>query len=68
MSVKVQFESSSHQIQESCTLLSVTLVVIGEVKKSFTVDVISSLMDYSMLSGEDMHMCCIINKNIYILL
>ena len=59
MSVKVQFESSSYQIQESCTLLLVTLVVIGEVKKSFTVDVISTSKDHSMLSGEDMHMCCI---------
>ena len=53
MSVKVQFEFSSYQVQESCTLLSVTLVVIGEVKKPFTVDVTSNLKDYSTLSGKN---------------
>lgn len=40
MSVKVQFEFSSYQVQESCTMLPVTLVVLGEVIKPFTVDII----------------------------
>ena len=56
MSVQVHFESGSYQVQESCTLLSVTLVVIGEVKKSFTVDITSTSKDYSTLSAKSM--CC----------
>lgn len=40
MSVKVRFEYGSYKVQESCTMLSVTLVVVGEVLKPFTVGVI----------------------------
>jgi len=40
MSVKVHFESKIYKVQESCTMLPVTLIVIGEVTKSFTVGVI----------------------------
>ena len=39
MSVKVHFESGRYQVQESCTMLSVTLVVKGEVTEPFTVGV-----------------------------
>ena len=40
MSVKVHFESKIYKVQESCTMLSVTLIVMGEVIKPFTVGVI----------------------------
>ena len=40
MSVKVQFEYRRYSVQESCTMLPVTLVVMGEVIKPFTVRVI----------------------------
>ena len=36
MSVKVQFEFGRYTVQESCTLLPVTLKVKGEVIKTFT--------------------------------
>ena len=39
MSVKIQFGLARYTVQESCTLLSVTLVVKGEVLRSFTVAV-----------------------------
>ena len=39
MSVKVAFEFGHYVVQESCTLLSVTLKVFGEVIKPFTVGV-----------------------------
>ena len=39
MSVKVGFEFGRYTVEESCTLLSVTLVVKGEVTKPFTVGV-----------------------------
>ena len=39
MSVKVAFEFGRYVVQESCTLLSVTLKVFGEVIKPFTVAV-----------------------------
>ena len=39
MSVKVQFEFGRYKVQESCTMLPVTLVVKGEVLKPFTVGV-----------------------------
>ena len=39
MSVKVHFEYGRYQVQESCTMLSVTLVVKGEVTEPFTVGV-----------------------------
>ena len=39
MSVKVQFEFGRYTVQESCTLLPVTLVVKGEVLRPFTVPV-----------------------------
>ena len=68
MSVKVQFESSSYQVLESCTLLSVTLVVIGEVKKPFTVGVLSTPKDYSMLSGESTYVHVVHNMDVYTLI
>ena len=37
MSVRVQFEFVRYTIQESCTLLPVTLVVKGEILRPFTV-------------------------------
>jgi len=40
MSVKVRFEFDSYKVQESCTMLPVALIVMGEVTKPFTVDVI----------------------------
>ena len=39
MSVKVAFEFGRYVVQESCTLLSVTLKVFGEVIRPFTVGV-----------------------------
>ena len=39
MSVKVQFEFLRYTVNESCTLLPVTLVVKGEVLRPFTVTV-----------------------------
>ena len=39
MSVKVQFEFDRYSVQQSCTMLPVTLVVMGEVTKPFTVSV-----------------------------
>ena len=40
MSVKVKFEFGSYKVQESYTMLPVTLIVMGEVTKPFTVGVI----------------------------
>ena len=40
MSVKVTFEFGRYVVQESCTLLSVTLKVFGEVMQPFTVKVL----------------------------
>jgi len=37
--IKIQFERSLYIVQESCTLLSVTLVVVGEVREEFTIGV-----------------------------
>ena len=37
MSIRVQFEFGRYTVNESCTLLPVTLVVKGEVLRSFTV-------------------------------
>ena len=37
--VKVNIERSSYTIKESCTLLSVTLVAVGEVREEFRVGV-----------------------------
>ena len=39
MSVKVAFEFGRYVVQESCTLLSVTLKVFGEVIRPFTVGI-----------------------------
>ena len=39
MSVRVQFEFGRYTVQESCTLLPVTLVVKGEVLRPFTIEV-----------------------------
>ena len=39
MLVKAAFEFGHYAVQESCTLLSVTLKVFGEVIKPFTVGV-----------------------------
>ena len=39
MSVRVQFEFGRYIIQESCTLLPVTLVVKGEVLRPFTIEI-----------------------------
>ena len=39
MSVKVGFEFGRYTVRESCTLLSVTLVVKGKVIRPFTVGV-----------------------------
>ena len=39
MSVRVQFELGRYIIQESCTLLPVTLVVKGKVLRPFTIAV-----------------------------
>ena len=36
---KIHIERSFYTVQESCTLLSVTLVVVGEVREEFTVGV-----------------------------
>ena len=40
MSVKVAFEFGRYSVRESCTMLSVTLVVMGKVTQPFTVTVI----------------------------
>ena len=37
--ISVHIERSFYTVQESCTMLSVTLVVVGEVKKEFRVGV-----------------------------
>jgi len=37
--IKVNIERSFYTVQESCTLLSVTLVVVGDVREEFTVGV-----------------------------
>ena len=50
MSVKVQFEFLRYTVNESCTLLPVTLVVKGEVLRSFNVTV--RLMGFYMPSAE----------------
>ena len=39
MSVKVQFEFGRYIVQESCTMLPVTLKVKGEVLRPFTIGV-----------------------------
>ena len=39
MSVRVKFELGRYMIQESCTLLPVTLVVKGKVLRPFTIEV-----------------------------
>ena len=39
MFVRVQFEFGRYTVQESCTLLPVTLVVKGEVLRPFTIGV-----------------------------
>ena len=58
MSVKVQFEFLGYTVQESCTLLPVTLVVKGEVLRPFTVAVRS--MGFYMPSAEGMQQKVII--------
>ena len=40
MSVEVQFEFQRYIIQESCTMLSVTLKIKGEVLRPFTIGVL----------------------------
>ena len=52
MSVRVQFEFERYKVQESCTMLSVTLVVKGKVIKPFTVGVIP--MGYYIPSAKGM--------------
>jgi len=51
MSVKVRFEFDSYKVQESCTMLPVTLIVMGEVTKSFTVGVIPMGRYYPSAKG-----------------
>jgi len=51
MSVKVKFEFGSYKVQESCTMLPVTLIVMGEVTKPFTVGVIPMKHYYSSAKG-----------------
>ena len=50
MSVKVQFEFLRYTVNESCTLVPVTLVVKGEVLRPFTVTV--KPMGFHPLSAE----------------
>ena len=52
MSVKVQFEFLRYTVNESCTLLPVTLVVKGEVLRPFTVTV--RFMGFYIKSAEGM--------------
>ena len=52
MSVKVQFEFLRYTVNESCTLVPVTLVVKGEVLRPFTVTVRS--MGFHISSAEGM--------------
>jgi len=37
--IRIHIERSFYTVQESCTLLSVTLVAVGEVREEFTVGV-----------------------------
>lgn len=47
---KIRFEFKSYTVVESCTLLSVTLILSGEVTKPITVGVIP--MGHNMLSAK----------------
>ena len=47
---KIRFEFKSYTVVESCTLLSVTLILTGEVTKPITVGVIP--MGHNMLSAK----------------
>ena len=57
MSVTVQFESIRYTVQESCTLLSVRLEVMGEVIEPFTVDVIPIGLYASAKGMQHKYMC-----------
>ena len=60
MSVKVQFESLRYTVNESCTLLPVTLIVKGEVLRSFTVTV--RPMGFYIPSAEGMQQISLLMK------
>ena len=60
MSVKVQFEFLRYTVQESCTLLPVTLVVKGEVLSNFTVTI--RPMGFYIQSAEGMRQNSITHK------
>ena len=60
MSVKVQFEFLRYTVNESCTLLPVTLVVKGEVLRPFTVTI--KPMGFYIESAEGMQQYIITHK------
>ena len=65
MSVKVRFEFGSYKVQESCTMLPVTLIVMGEVTKSFTVGIISKGHYNSSAKGIGFNIMCVNNVHIH---
>jgi len=59
MSVRVRFEFGSYKVQESCTMLPVTLIVKGEVTKPFTVYIIPMGRYYPSAKGIGFNILCI---------
>jgi len=65
MSVKVRFEFDSYKVQESCTMLPVTMIVMGKVTKPFTVGVIPMKQYYSSAKGIGFNIMYVNNVHIH---
>ena len=55
--ITVHIERSFYTVQESCTMLSVTLVVVGEVREEFTVRVITDPFTPSARGIKESEIC-----------